>query len=884
MIKKKLRKILAPRLRALKLNLMNVETYFLEKGKQSPFRGRQRPMSQKISLVVATYNVEKYFDAFMRSIVNQSTGLSNVEVIIVDDGSTDASGLLAQKWQSAYPDNIKYFWKENGGQSSARNFGLSHATGDWITFPDPDDFLDRNYFHHVNNALIKGQAYRTCMISCNLIRYYESFSGYRNDHPTNYKYSNREKWVNVSNSDTHFQMFVNSAFFKRSIIEKHEIRFDHKVKPTFEDGHFANVYLMHCQIMTIGFIASAKYNYRKRSDGSSSLDLASKHEGYYLDRLQYGYVDILKRYAENLNHIPHYIQNMILYELIWILKNTINNPSHIDILTEEKKKVFLNNLKTIGSYIDSNVIKSNNIYGLWYEYRIGLLNLLKDQGIDSHRIYLSKIDKAKDLIQLRYFSHTAEDGMEATSGEKVLTKLFPKCCGRKIGEATLFFEHSFWVPVPNDDLSFNNGNLNVEILHGKLSFGTSVTPWKIRQQFFGSPKRLTNSQVRSLRKRALSGKAAEQFHDCWLIMDRVDKADDNGEHFYRYIQAHHPEINAYFVLQKKSKDWNRLAKDGFRMLDFKSDRHLMAVIQSKYIISSHADRFIKTPLPMAHYDDVLKYEFIFLQHGVTQNDISRWFNNIKPSLLVSATVDEYKSIVDKSSNYLSTEKEVKLTGFPRHDRLNDIPKSNEIIFIMPTWREYLVSLTDDHGNRSKKRDFLQSNYAINWMELLNSNDLRQLAQKSEMKVVFCPHPILMTYLKDMVIPEYIEIHNSSNNESLQSLFAKSAVLITDYSSVTFEFAYMNKPTIYFQFDSEEFFTKHTMRRGYFNHDSDGFGPVCNTSGSVIYELERTLHNEQPEIYETRRVNTFPFRDGKCSERVYNAIKALDEKTSLNSAL
>ncbi|EOH4508441.1 glycosyltransferase family A protein, partial [Campylobacter jejuni] len=109
----------------------------------------------------AVYNVEKYLDDFFKSIINQKLDFkSNIHLICVDDGSTDNSANIIKKYQKKYPKNIIYLYKENGGQASARNLGLKYLKENdlnilWVTFTDPDDFLDRDYFYEVDSFLKK---------------------------------------------------------------------------------------------------------------------------------------------------------------------------------------------------------------------------------------------------------------------------------------------------------------------------------------------------------------------------------------------------------------------------------------------------------------------------------------------------------------------------------------------------------------------------------------------------------------------------------------------------------------------------------------------------------------------------------------------------------
>jgi len=102
-------------------------------------------------VVSAVYNVEEYLDDYFRSLVRQSLDFrENITLILVDDGSTDTSAQLIKRWQVRYPENIIYLRKKNGGQGSARNYGLDYIEKetdgfDYVTFIDPDDFVDVNY-------------------------------------------------------------------------------------------------------------------------------------------------------------------------------------------------------------------------------------------------------------------------------------------------------------------------------------------------------------------------------------------------------------------------------------------------------------------------------------------------------------------------------------------------------------------------------------------------------------------------------------------------------------------------------------------------------------------------------------------------------------------
>ena len=106
---------------------------------------------EKITVIIPVYNTEQFLEKCIRSVVNQT--YQNLEIILVDDGSTDDSYLICQKWAEA-DDRIKLIHKENGGQSSARNMALDIATGDYIAFVDSDDWIEPDMYEVMLQAIL----------------------------------------------------------------------------------------------------------------------------------------------------------------------------------------------------------------------------------------------------------------------------------------------------------------------------------------------------------------------------------------------------------------------------------------------------------------------------------------------------------------------------------------------------------------------------------------------------------------------------------------------------------------------------------------------------------------------------------------------------------
>jgi glycosyltransferase involved in cell wall biosynthesis len=124
--------------------------------------------SLKVSVIIPVYKVEEYLDRCLTSVVNQT--YTNLEIILVDDGSPDNSGALCDEWAKK-DSRIRVIHKENGGQSSARNIAIKESTGKLLSFIDSDDFIDENMI----KVLVKMHLESNCkMCCCSYFRYFDA--------------------------------------------------------------------------------------------------------------------------------------------------------------------------------------------------------------------------------------------------------------------------------------------------------------------------------------------------------------------------------------------------------------------------------------------------------------------------------------------------------------------------------------------------------------------------------------------------------------------------------------------------------------------------------------------------------------------------------------
>lgn len=111
----------------------------------------RKSFNYDFSVIMPIYNVELYLTEAIESIINQTIGFENIQLILVNDDSPDKSEIICKEYAQKYPNNIVYAKKQNGGVSSARNYGLKYAEGRYIQFLDPDDLVSEGTFENVLN-------------------------------------------------------------------------------------------------------------------------------------------------------------------------------------------------------------------------------------------------------------------------------------------------------------------------------------------------------------------------------------------------------------------------------------------------------------------------------------------------------------------------------------------------------------------------------------------------------------------------------------------------------------------------------------------------------------------------------------------------------------
>ena len=278
----------------------------------------------KFSLIIPVYNVEKYIDKCLSSIVKQS--YKNYEVIIVNDGTKDNSVKIIEKYTKKH-DNFKLYNKENGGLSDARNYGLKYVTGDYILFIDSDDYIESDLLNEINKVLVD-KKYDLLKFKMNLVN-------------ENGQLIRKENGMNVSKEVSLSEIFAeefcepacgyayNADFWKSN-------DFKYAIGMIHEDFGLTPEIIMSAN--SIYYLNCFGYNYVQRENSITTIKSKEKDKKKAYDMLAH-YDRLIKINYENDNYIKIY--KSFLANSVISKSETLSRKDKKEYLKElRKRKVF----------------------------------------------------------------------------------------------------------------------------------------------------------------------------------------------------------------------------------------------------------------------------------------------------------------------------------------------------------------------------------------------------------------------------------------------------------------------------------------------------------------------------------------------------------------
>jgi len=918
--------------------------------------------SFKISTIIPVYNVAEYLPDTIDSVLAQSVGFEdNIQLILVDDGSTDNSAKICKQYARKYPDNVTVVSQPNSGVSAARNTAKKHTTGTYIHFLDSDDCISKTAYEDMIGVLEPHAG--TVGAVAMKVQFFEEII---DPHPNNYKFES-DRIINLDTEPDMPLLHVSSCVFVRDAIADYSFNESMTIA---EDARFIADVLSDTHRYAV--VSRPSLYYRKRIDGSSAIGRQFLNKAFYTSAVKDFYQHMFDTWQDDDGRVHAFAQNEFLYDSAYRFEQ-----SEQTILTDQEQTDYVQSMLGLVKRLDDRVIiKKRGLsihlkhyllrqkYGEgwathisamngWYYFdKLKFTRVGDDQGfIDFihkpeagerliefylHRGYLHPADSCQVVVdgvaykaepakrrsrEIRFLNDTVFDGsayatrVKLPKGSHTHIDIQIKTADGTIASLpvqTNQFSGMSVLPYSyhvEDDIVFRKqrGKLMVyensftrRVWFEMVYLGIISLNWRLRTAkeqlgklrernlHFLSPKaklfeaakpalfileavamipralllRVTYRIVKPFRKRPL-----------WLISDRGMAAGDNGEALFRYIMKQsNASIDVRFVLAKKSKDYQRLAEIG-PVLNQNSLKYLLLFLLSDKILSSQAD--VETTNPFIrqrdHYVDLFDFDFIFLQHGIIRDDLSSWLNRFEKNiaLFVTSAQKEYDAILHEDYHY--TEKQVVLSGLPRYDYLKSEPKGK--LILAPTYRKNLVRIkTDKNGDRKYDTDFKKTYYYMFYNNFMNDPRIVEVLRKHSMTGELYLHPVFSKQALDFDTTPDFRIKEFPYDYS--QAFREGSLLVSDYSSLMFDFAYLKKPIVYSQYDVDSYFSGHSSNKAdFFTDEQDGFGLVTHDYETLIAAVEAKIREGcvMDNEYKRRVDSFFAYTDQNNCQRVYEAI-------------
>lgn len=365
----------------------------------------------------------------------------------------------------------------------------------------------------------------------------------------------------------------------------------------------------------------------------------------------------------------------------------------------------------------------------------------------------------------------------------------------------------------------------------------------------------------------------------WLMYDKLYKGGDSSEYLYRFAKDKKDGITRYYIIDKNTSDYKQMKKDGLHPVKTGSLKHKMAFLNADIALITNSQTF-----PFNGYSldksrfirDLCNFPTMCLQHGLSVQKCAmaqqRIIDNTRMYFIASKY--EEKNLNHHAYGYKDTGI-LKMTGIGRYDGL--INNDKKQILITPTWRMYnaMPVTTSEGEQRSYNPDFKNTVYYRIYNDLINNQKLIETAKRTGYAIKYLLHPILSAQVDDYTPDPYVEVISSVGDMSYEKILTESSLMVTDYSGVQFDFAYMKKPLVYFHPDE---LPAHYDDGGFF-YDTMGFGEICTTSDMLVDTLCEYMENGcrmKPE-YIARVDDFYQHDDHNNCQRIYDEIMKFQQQ-------
>ncbi|TXS38872.1 bifunctional glycosyltransferase/CDP-glycerol:glycerophosphate glycerophosphotransferase [Streptomyces sp. OR43] len=907
-----------------------------------------------LAVVVPCYNVEKYIDDCLGSVAAQR-GFAETQVILVDDGSTDATSRMLDHFAGFYA-NVVVVHQQNGGLGNARNNGLDQVTAPFVTFLDSDDILGEDALAEMLRAARRDAS---DVVVGDLVNFPDRPYG-----PWKQYFGAGDRVVDnlAEVPDLVFSGSACNKLFRTRLLRDLGLRFGEGVH--FEDAWLTLPAMLRSHAVSI--VDRPVYYYRGRPDGSSIMDsLWSKPANYwdhlklnhfllnmsagespeirrifqrYVTRTYKGFLcnarnmmgrsqleqifpgitahyedipdDVIDEFVTNpAQQLDHYAAKTGNFALFVAPEDILENvPLVVHVDDQGFYRMFGNPVRqsSAARVKDPNVVvESVRSRGsvLVVEGCMSFPGMNIDSKFVNRLEFVHQTRAEKIVVPLRQIYrrdlNNARNGKDVYAGwyAEIPSNLLVRG-GFKAGDFRLRVhspdgkrhrnvvmkarlplhrlkgmgevgDHSYMMTIGDSD------SLHFRLIGRTVKARLKQTLWRTAREL-----RIMKRRNPGWRMRLAYWLVYPLLHgrEIWIIGERSDTAQDNSYHFFKWIRENRKRCRAYYVIDGDSPDFAKVSPYG-NVLKLGSWKHRMYLLHATKLIGAYDSESYLVPqgyrkaLYLHRFGELIRYQRIFLQHGITYNDVtsgaSQWVTSY--DMIITGGRQEREFFAEEAGYGARAV----LAGFTRFDALRKEPRERPRILLMPTWRQWIVTASYKKGAGPAKTSFTQSEYFRFYRALLSDPRLTKALEHFGVDLEFFPHYEIRPYLHHFQLESPSIIVADPQSRNVQQAMKECSLMVTDYSSVFFDVAYMDTPIVYVPFDEEDFYGRH-YKRGYFNLSDDGFGPVCRTVDGAVNEIIASIRNRfvVQSPYRERAEQFFAHRDHGNCERVFEAIDGL----------
>lgn len=875
----------------------------------------------KISVIVPVYNSEEFIANTLDSVVNQIFPLKDIEVLMIDDGSTDNGASVCKEYADKYP-TFKLFQKENEGISKTRNFGIEHAHGKYIIYLDADDTFSSETIKNVYR-FFENHYDEVDLVTFPIIQYVLP-SMKKSPAHTRYNILRESKVYDLTEFENIYIVQTTMNICVKNM-PGNNVLFDPDLTLQ-EDQKYITMVLMNK--MKIGYCREASYNYF-RHEGSATIE---KFYPQNIFEKSTSYFEWLFAQYEP-GKIPKYIQAIVFHDINWKNKLNILYPWHLE--GDEYDKAYKRIINLLNQ-IDTDVIANHPIINNFHkQYFLSLKEnnaiypfvskrgvYLIDADTSAVTYYCKRIEIVLEKIRVHsgkieflghikspLFNYMDKPKLFVYENDKKVEKsvdLFSSSfsyyqCKTKTNNFWAFYYQTdvdtdksieFFVDIDGMECVtklnatdktpfYENARDSYVIANTKISIDDNklfVSP--IDEQEFWAERDAQNAeyikQPSIYNHRASCKKYSGR--RIWIYVDCYTVDFDNA--YYQFLNDWNKDdgVERYYIITKDF-DCIRHCFDKSMMkhlVIFGSTHHKDLFINCEKIITAFVEFYNYSPFDKVEYQyycDLLNYEIVYLQHGILHAS-TPWKYTPEGILADKVVISSYFEKENLTKKYGWRTDQLIECGMPRYDFIDKNTKAKNRIIFAPSWRNYLIGnlgINADIDEEGSTKKLVNSNYYKNITAFINNQKLCDLLEENDLYLDVKLHPIFYKPYKKLVSVKSKRVNITANKVNLGDY----KMFLTDFSSFVYDYAYLCRPIHYFVPDYIEYISGMNVYRELDLPFDKAFGTLSTNPQDAIDAIERAIKSDF-EVQEPfkQRMQSFYLPLENCCENLY---KALTEK-------